>query len=255
MTTDTFAATTARLAGTLQRSDEYLEQLQGEVKGAVILRHDAGYDAARRGWNLTVDQRPALIVAAREAGDVVAAVRYARHTGLGIAVQSTGHGVARPADDALLIVTSALTDVRIDAAHADGVGWRRRKMGHGAGSSPASRPGATARLVARSRRHRLHAGRRHGLAGAQARPGAGQRAGLRGRHGGRAQPARERARECRALLGHARRGRQPRHRDGHADPALPGDDRLRRQSLLPGHHGQGGLCRATAIGWRRCPTI
>ena len=115
MRSEPFAATTARLSERAQRSDEYLEQLQSEVKGSVILRHDAGYDAARRGWNLTVDQRPALIVAAREAGDVTAAVRYARHTGLGIAVQSTGHGVPA-ADDTLLILTTALTDVRIDAA-------------------------------------------------------------------------------------------------------------------------------------------
>ena len=116
MRSEPFAATTARLSERAQRSDEYLEQLQSEVKGSVILRPDAGYDAARRGWNLTVDQRPALIVAAKEAGDIAAAVRYARHTGLGIAVQSTGHGVARAADDALLILTTALTDVRIDAA-------------------------------------------------------------------------------------------------------------------------------------------
>ncbi len=115
MKIDTFAATAARLSEHAQRSDEYLEQLQSEVKGRVILRHDAGYDAARRGWNLTIDQRPALIVAAAEAPDVAAAVRYARHTGLGIAVQSTGHGVARAADDALLILTSALTGIRIDA--------------------------------------------------------------------------------------------------------------------------------------------
>ena len=67
MKIDTFAATAARLSEHAQRSDEYLEQLQSEVKGRVILRHDAGYDAARRGWNLTIDQRPALIVAADQA--------------------------------------------------------------------------------------------------------------------------------------------------------------------------------------------
>ena len=99
-----------------QHGDEYLEQLEEEVCGAVWLPGDPGYDAARRTWNLTVDQHPAVIVVAERADDVAAAVRYANQVGLGIAVQSTGHGVLRAADDALLIVTAGMKDVQIDEA-------------------------------------------------------------------------------------------------------------------------------------------
>ncbi len=106
--------TISRLSDGLQRGDEYLEQLQTEMTGAVLVEGDADYDAARSAWNLNVDQRPAVIVLAQTVADVVAAVRYARQTGLGIAVQSTGHGVVRAADDALLIVTAGLRGIQID---------------------------------------------------------------------------------------------------------------------------------------------
>lgn len=106
--------TISRLTNDLNRSDEYLEQLQAEVIGAVLVQGDSGYDAARGAGNLNVDQHPAVIVLAQAAADVVAAVRYARQTGLGIAVQATGHGVVRAADDALLIVTAGLKEVQTD---------------------------------------------------------------------------------------------------------------------------------------------
>lgn len=91
-----------------------LEKLQLQIRGTVLVPEDARYDEARKAWNLTIDQRPAVIVLANSAADVVAAVRFARAEGLGIAIQSTGHGIARPADDGLLIITSRMTNVRVD---------------------------------------------------------------------------------------------------------------------------------------------
>lgn len=111
---DFLTQTIARLSEKPEQGDEYLEQLQSEVCGVVLVYGDPGYDEARRAWNLNVDQHPAVIVVAEDPRDVVAAVRYARQTGLGIAVQSTGHGVVRAANDALLIVTAGLKDVQID---------------------------------------------------------------------------------------------------------------------------------------------
>ncbi|MGN6992439.1 FAD-binding oxidoreductase, partial [Neisseria sp. P0009.S003] len=59
--------------------------------------------------------RPAIIVRAASEADVLAAVRHATERGLGVVIQSTGHGVTVPADQtSLLIVTSAMDDVRID---------------------------------------------------------------------------------------------------------------------------------------------
>lgn len=43
------------------------------------------------------------------------AVRFAHATDLKVAVQATGHGVVRPANDSLLIITSQFTEVRVNA--------------------------------------------------------------------------------------------------------------------------------------------
>ena len=90
-------------------------QLQSRIQGRVITPDDQEYNRARRAWNLAFDQRPSLIVVVKSATDVVTAMQYARQENLGVAVQSTGHGIVRPADDSLLIVTSNMKDIRVDA--------------------------------------------------------------------------------------------------------------------------------------------
>jgi FAD/FMN-containing dehydrogenase len=92
-----------------------VDQLQALIQGNVITPSNPQYNQARQAWNLSVDQRPAVIVVAQSAEDVSQAVRFARRQGLGIAVQSGGHGVVRPADEALLIVTNQLRQLRVDA--------------------------------------------------------------------------------------------------------------------------------------------
>ena len=95
--------------------DDAVFFLQSRLQGAVIIPEDHRYDRARQAWNLSVDQQPALIVVPKTAADVVEAVRFARHEGFSIAVQATGHGNVRPADDCLLILTSDLQGVEVDA--------------------------------------------------------------------------------------------------------------------------------------------
>ncbi|MCB0187842.1 MAG: FAD-dependent oxidoreductase, partial [Caldilineaceae bacterium] len=85
-----------------------------QLQGDLFLPETPGYDEARLAWNRAVDQYPALIVVAHGTADVVAAVRYADAHALKIAVQSTGHGVHRAADGALLIVTARMTDVQVN---------------------------------------------------------------------------------------------------------------------------------------------
>ena len=96
-------------------NQEAVSALQARIKGEVIAPDEAGYDAARMAWNLTVQQHPAIIVTAADANDIAEAVRFASSQGLGVAVQATGHGVARPANDALLILTGNMQGVTIDA--------------------------------------------------------------------------------------------------------------------------------------------
>lgn len=88
--------------------------LQQQIKGQVVIPDDADYEQLRRGWNLTINQYPALIIVAADVEDVIAGIRYARETGLSVAVQSTGHGLQLPAHDSLLIITSRLKGVEID---------------------------------------------------------------------------------------------------------------------------------------------
>ncbi|MGW8974669.1 FAD-binding oxidoreductase [Streptomyces platensis] len=77
---------------------------------------DNGYDDERSGFQLARRHRPAVIVGARCAEDVVAAVRFARAQGLPVAVQATGHGLSAATEGGLLISTRRMAGVRVDAA-------------------------------------------------------------------------------------------------------------------------------------------
>jgi FAD/FMN-containing dehydrogenase len=80
---------------------------------------DPGYDAARTPWNVAIDQRPAAVAVPRTAAEVAAVVRAAAALDLRVAPQGTGHGAAplagRSLADVVLLRTTELTDVRIDA--------------------------------------------------------------------------------------------------------------------------------------------
>lgn len=92
-----------------------LERLYATVSGQVIVPGDADYDQTRAAWNLSVDQHPAVIVIAADADDIAAALRFAALVDIDVTVQSTGHGVARPANDSLLLITRKLNGVQVDA--------------------------------------------------------------------------------------------------------------------------------------------
>jgi FAD/FMN-containing dehydrogenase len=76
------------------------------------------YDEARMPWNLQVDARPAAVAYPAFPDEVASVVRAAASAGLKVAPQGTGHG-APPLDgrlgDAVLLRTSAMTELRIDA--------------------------------------------------------------------------------------------------------------------------------------------
>ena len=91
---------------------QYLESIVGPVHR----QGNPGYDVLRRGYNLAIEHNPELIVEARSASDVVAAVRLAATHKRAIAVMNTGHGPSVPADDAVLLRMGALNGVRIDSA-------------------------------------------------------------------------------------------------------------------------------------------
>jgi len=91
-----------------------LKNFKAEMRGSVLAPDETGYDEARKAWNTTYDQHPALVALVAGAPDVIAAVNFAREQNLRVAVQSTGHGIAYPCDGGLLINTSRMTDIQID---------------------------------------------------------------------------------------------------------------------------------------------
>ena len=99
----------------LTTTNSHWQELQAAVQGAVIRPADPGYDEARLAWNRRVDQHPAVIIVVKNAEDVATAVQAANHHNLKVAIQATGHGNIRPADDCMLILTSAMDGVTIDA--------------------------------------------------------------------------------------------------------------------------------------------
>jgi FAD/FMN-containing dehydrogenase len=92
------------------------DALRQAVRGAVAVPGDAGYDAARSPFHLTVDQRPAAVVAAIDARDVAATLHVARTHGLAVAAQATGHGATGLREDVVLVRTNEMRAIEIDEA-------------------------------------------------------------------------------------------------------------------------------------------
>ncbi len=95
-----------------------VEPLRARGRGAVIQPGDAESDSARQVYNGMIDKRPAVIVRCVDVADVVAAVNFARSTGLLTAVRGGGHngGGLGTCDDGLVIDLSRMKGVRVDPA-------------------------------------------------------------------------------------------------------------------------------------------
>ena len=97
--------------------DQTIGELRQSLAGSVLVPADAGYDQARRGFNLLVDRRPAVIVRCVDDGDIVTAFDFARSQGLEVAVRGGGHNPAGHCvcDGGLVIDLSAMRGVAVDA--------------------------------------------------------------------------------------------------------------------------------------------
>ena len=105
-------------AGTAAIDIAQLETLRAALRGSLLLPADAGYDVSRSIWNGMIDRRPAAIVRAAGAADVMQAVNFAREQRLALAVRGGGHNIAGNAvcDGGLMLDLSAMTSVRVDPA-------------------------------------------------------------------------------------------------------------------------------------------
>ena len=93
-----------------------VDTLREAIRGIVIGPDDTGYDEARAVRNGMIDKRPAVIVQAANAGDVMNAVRFATDNSLTVAVRGGAHSVPGfgTADDALVVDLSAMRGVRVE---------------------------------------------------------------------------------------------------------------------------------------------
>src|SRR3954447_12572335 len=107
--------TTAAPANT--QSPSPIDILRRQVAGPVFEPGDSGYDAEISAWNLMTTHRPPIVVGARCAEDVAAAVRFALQHDLSVAVQATGHGASFPVNDGILITTKRMTHVSVDVQY------------------------------------------------------------------------------------------------------------------------------------------
>ncbi|MYV55862.1 FAD-binding oxidoreductase [Streptomyces sp. SID3212] len=102
-----------------------------DVAGPVLLPGDDGYAEEATGFNRVVTHRPAVIVGAADAADVLSAVRFAGRYGRPVAVLSTGHGPTGDVpEDAVMITTRRMTGLSIDAGERTvrveaGVRWQQ----------------------------------------------------------------------------------------------------------------------------------
>ncbi|HEX5017076.1 MAG TPA: FAD-binding protein, partial [Actinomycetes bacterium] len=93
-------------------------QIAGASDLSPIGRDDRRWNDLRRTFNLTDDLRPAAIVVPEDANGVAEAVVEAQRRGQEVAVQATGHNASAfpRLDDALVVNTSRLDEVKIDAS-------------------------------------------------------------------------------------------------------------------------------------------
>jgi hypothetical protein len=92
--------------------------VDARIGGLLVTPEHAGWDQARTAWNLVADQQPAAVALPETAEDVMAVVALARHRGLRIAPQGTGHGAVAIAslEQTILLKTSRMRRVDIDVA-------------------------------------------------------------------------------------------------------------------------------------------
>ena len=92
------------------------DTLRQQVRGDVIAAEDAGYDEARAVRNAMIDRRPAVVTRPVNAGDVIAAVNFARESHLPLAIRGGGHSVPGfgTCDDGVVIDMSRMRGVRVN---------------------------------------------------------------------------------------------------------------------------------------------
>ena len=92
------------------------DTLRLQVRGDVIAAEDEGFEQARAVYNAMIDKRPAVVTRPVNAGDVMAAVDFARESRLPVAIRGGGHSVPGfgTCDGGVVIDLSRMRGVRVN---------------------------------------------------------------------------------------------------------------------------------------------
>jgi hypothetical protein len=93
-----------------------LGELSAAFTGELVRPGDSTYDEHRRVWNGSIDRSPALIARCGAAADVVAAIAFARSTGLPLAVRGGGHSFPglSVCDGGIVVDLGPMKGIRVD---------------------------------------------------------------------------------------------------------------------------------------------
>ena len=97
---------------------EAIATFRSQMRGPIIAPEDPTYEESRQVYNGMISRKPALIAQCADAGDVLAAIRFAREQGLPVSIRGGGHnaGGLGVCDDGLVIDLSPIKYVRVDPA-------------------------------------------------------------------------------------------------------------------------------------------
>jgi FAD binding domain/Berberine and berberine like len=90
--------------------------LQDGFRGELLRPEDTRYEDARKVWNGSINRFPALIARCAGVADVIAAVKFAKDTGLLVAVRGGGHSYPglSVCDGGIIIDLSLMKGIRVD---------------------------------------------------------------------------------------------------------------------------------------------
>ena len=93
-----------------------LQELAAGFRGEIVRPDSPSYEEARQVWNGSIDKYPAVIARCAGVADVIAAVKFARETGLTVAVRSGGHSFPGQSvcDAGIVIDLSLMKGIRVD---------------------------------------------------------------------------------------------------------------------------------------------
>jgi FAD/FMN-containing dehydrogenase len=91
-------------------------RLEGSFRGELVRPGDPSYDLYRKVWNGSIDRHPAVIARCTSVPEVIAALAFARRTGLVVAVRSGGHSFPglSVCDGGVVIDLGSMKQIHVD---------------------------------------------------------------------------------------------------------------------------------------------